>query len=115
MLEIVVGVLSGLSSAVVVGSFFLSFFQELKRELKKLKEERVGQLERRMDEHLNADCSQRILAKLETVLSEQSNMSAKLDRISEETAKQAAQIVACDRYITNLDSSFERHKQGGHH
>ena len=115
MLEIVVGVLSGFSSAVVVATFFYSFFSDLKRELKKLEKERVEKLENRVEYHINNDVSQRILAEISNLANAQTKMDAKLDRIGEDTAGQAAQIKANDKYICNLDASFERHKLTGGH
>lgn len=116
MFEVVVGILSGLASAVVVAGFFWSIFADLKRSVKKLETERIVKLENRLDKHIEDDCSQRILAKIETILDEQNKMDAKLDRIGEDTAKQAAQIAANASYIANLDSSFQQHKiTGGHY
>ena len=114
MLEIVVGVLSGFSSAVVVASFFYSFFSDLKRELKKLEKERVEKLENRVEYHINNDVSQRILQKLATLANAQTKMDAKLDRIGEDTAGQAAQIKgqttnisAILTHLSNVTNSLE--------
>lgn len=131
MFEIVIGILSGLASAVTVAGFLWAPISSLKRELKKLETERIqrietdlqklateriDKLEVKWDKHTGEDCSQRILAKIETILNEQEKMDAKLDRIAEDTAKQSARIEANASYIGNLDKSFQQHKiTGGHH
>lgn len=121
MFEIAIGILSGLASAVTVAGFLWSPIASLKRELKKvegkLETERLYRVEAdlkkldiKFENHVNGDYSQRIMAKIETILNEQEKMDAKLDRIAEDTAKQSAQIAANASYISNLDASFQHYK-----
>ena len=115
MLAVIVGVLSGLAAAASVATFFYSFFSDLNKKIDRLENERVQKLENRVEYHINNDVSQRILAEISNLANAQTKMDAKLDRIGEDTAGQAAQIKANDKYICNLDASFERHKLTGGH
>ncbi len=123
MFEVVIGILSGLASAVTVAGFLWAPISSMRREIKRLETERIARMEtdhqelkNRVDKHVENDCSQRILAKIETILTEQEKMDAKLDRISEDTARQAAQITANANFIQNVDNNLQNHKNsGGHH
>ena len=42
-------------------------------------------------------------------------IDGKLDRISETTSGQAKEIRANEKFIDNLDKSFQRHKETDHH
>ena len=65
-------------------------------------------LESRLEEHLQADPSRVILSQLEACNAQLSRISAKLDRLAEATAAQAAAITANERYTENLDRAIQR-------
>ncbi len=110
----ITGLLSGLASAATVGGFFYMIFSDLKKDIDRLKTERIDKLEKQVEEHINDDCSQEIKAKLDILIGQNSKFSDKLDNISTETSRMSAEIIATNKYVTNLDNSFERHKaQGG--
>lgn len=94
---------------------------ELRKRVSELEAEKVSErlanlageisgLKDQVTKHLGDDKSQRILTLLETMQAEVSKMTAKIDQLCQDTARQAAQIAATDKYVANLDASFERHK-----
>ncbi len=113
--DLLTGLLSGLASAATVLSFLWGFIAQLKRDLRLLETEKVNGIARQLEHHLAADRSQHICAVLERLSGDISKMDAKLDRMAEETARQAAQIEANRAYVENLDRSLERHKNGDHY
>lgn len=112
--EVLTGLLSGLASAATVGGVFYTIFSDLKKEIDRLKIERIDKLEQQFDEHIDKDCSQEIKAKLDTLIGQYSKVSDKLDTISSETSRMGEEIKATKLYVSNLDNSFQRHKEIKH-
>ena len=105
-------VLGALSSWLVIVRTLRAPVDALKEKVSRLEQEKIRNLEKSLEEHVREDKSQRMLAILEGIQGAMSGMSAKIDRLCEDSARQAAQIEANERDIHNLDASFERHKQG---
>lgn len=118
-IEISVGlvgsVVGAVASSVTIWSNLRRPIDSLRDKLERLEGERVMKLERKVELHCDNDRSQMILTTLENLRGDMARVSNKLDRIAEESARQAAKIEATESYVINLDKSFERHKAGGGH
>lgn len=117
----------GISGSIVllVARFALSRvaarLDHLVKEVERLKEERIGALEKRMDAFAGG-CTARhdrlaeTLAKVEHMAADLANMvgwtkriDGKLDRIAEETSAQRSDIAGQARWLQNLDSAHQAH------
>ncbi len=71
---------------------------------------KIDKVESNLDRHKEADVSQQVLTELKTLNNTTSRTDARVAKIAEDTASQAAQIQANKEYIGNLDDSFQKHK-----
>jgi len=117
-IEISVGlvgsVVGAVASSITIWSNLRRPVDALKDKVERLEGDRVMKLERKVEAHCDNDKSQMILTTLENLRGDMARVANKLDRIAEESAKQAAQIAANENYIHNLDVSFKDHKSGVH-
>ncbi len=120
-IEISVGlvgsVVGAVASSITIWSNLRRPVDSLREKLERLEGDRVMKLERKVELHCENDKSQMILTTLEGLRGDMARVGNKLDRIAEESARQAAKLEATDLYVKNLDASFERHKSipgGGH-
>lgn len=105
------GILGAVASWLAIARSLRAPVDALKEKVSRLEQEKLRKLELQIEQHLGGDQSQRMLAMLEGIQAEIAKMNAKIDKLCEESARQGAQIAANDRYLQNLDASFERHKQ----
>ena len=87
---------------------------QLEGEVGKLRDRTVRDLSAKVERHIEADRLPQVEQKIDHVSTQLTKLDAKLDRIAETTANQAAKIEANATYIGNLDRSFQRHKEVAH-
>jgi len=107
-------VIGAVASSITIWSWLRRPVEALQEKLDRLEQERVCKIERKLESHVEGDRSQAILTTLEALRGEVAKVSNKLDRLGEDSARDAARIDAAQEYIKNLDRSFEKHKSGGH-
>ena len=79
-----------------------------------LENTRVVKLEDAIADHIKEDSSAEIMTELRYINGSINKLTDKVDRFSEASAKQQAEIVASHSYIENLDKSLQRHKEAKH-
>lgn len=130
--NIMVGAISGLLSSGAVGSLAVWYFQRifgrvdnLETKLDTLQDEKLKAVADKMDAHVNADQSQRVLTELSHlaggVARMESHLGTKIDRLAEQNAEtntNVAKVSAqreCDLlYLKNLDGALQKHKSEDH-
>lgn len=115
-------VLGALASALAIWSYVRRPVAALEEKIERLERDRLDRLDKqaataaaKLEQHIGADQGLRILTVLEQLQTTVSRISAKLDKLCEDAARQDAEIKANAKYIANLDASFERHKETTHH
>lgn len=107
-------VVGAVASSITIWSNLRRPVDALKDKVERLEGDRMVKLERKVEAHCEGDKSQMILTTLEALRGDMARFGNKLDRIAEESARQAAKIEANESYIKNLDQALQRHKAGGH-
>ncbi len=97
---------------------------DLKKEVTSLKDEKLVALEKKdtelkaaidkidnkLDEHKKDDRSQEILTEIKTIKGLTVQNGTKIDNFSSEQSRQGQAILSNEKYISNLDDSFQKHK-----
>jgi outer membrane murein-binding lipoprotein Lpp len=84
------------------------------KEIKRLRDDNIGKLEKKVEDHIKNDKSQQILTEMKNVVGEVSKLGDKMDAVREDSAGQDARISANAKFIDNIDESFQKHKNGKH-
>jgi len=91
----------------------LKRFEELEKELKSLKENEFKALREEVKKHLDDDKSKvttEILSRIEGALTK---LTDTVNSFNRDLSRQDAEIKANEKYINNIDKSFQEHKR--HH
>jgi molecular chaperone DnaK (HSP70) len=111
--------LSGVVTGVVPLAFWLrNMFGEmsdLRKEVKDLKDNRIGKLERKVEQHLSADNSQAVAVDLKHISAQLQGISAEIRLTREDVAALKAQRSADLHYLENVNQALQDHKRQGHH
>lgn len=105
------GILGAIASAVTVAKAVRAPVRELEQKVATLEAERLGERldclradieahRTRLEKHLEADQSQRIVTLLETMQGSIRQMGAKIDRLCEENAKNAARLDGVEHIVS---------------
>lgn len=91
--------------------------QELAKRIETLEKEKIAALAADLRDHIKADRSQEILARLDSLIGQVSKLADNCQRSLERNADQEAHLVAHDKYLANLDKMVcdlvtPRHRRG---
>ena len=113
IIQAVVGLLSGLAG-MLIGARMSG---RTGRRLDDLEANRITRIERDLDRLSTDGCRTGacVAQQLKSMNAQLGKIDGKLDRISETTSGQAKEIRANEKFIDNLDKSFQRHKETDHH
>lgn len=76
-------------------------------EIKRLRDENIAKLEKKVEDHVKEDKSQQILTELKNVGGAVARLTDKVDNLAVETGRQGAQIKANADYTSNLYKSMQ--------
>lgn len=81
----------------------------LKTKLERLETERLAGLEHKIDDHVKADRSQEILAKMDVIFGAINRLTDSTTRALEANAGQTEKLAAHGTYLANLDKALQTH------
>ena len=89
----------------------LSELRELKRDFKHLETDQLAKMEVRMDRLESGCVGKTVLERLDNLLGWTQRLDSKIERFTEETAEQRAQIKGDRSYLENVDRVFREHRE----
>ena len=108
------GVFTG---GVILAIYLRSIFAEmrdLRKEVIDLKDNRIGNLERKFENHLDADNSQAVEVELKNISGQLNSISSGVQLTREDVAALKAHRDADHSYLENVNQALQDHKRQGH-